>query len=106
MASTPPSRPSASTTYFQAPRSGSSARGPLFRPRRRVSWALRMIYCIALLAPIVPAAVFGGLAWVEMNTSASAWPAERIAAVLIVLGRFVFVMIRPRALQAYVAVPL
>jgi O-antigen/teichoic acid export membrane protein len=65
-----------------------------------------MIYCLALIAPIVPAAVFGGLAWVEMNTSASAWSTNRIVAVLLVLARFVFVMVRPRALQAYVAVPL
>jgi hypothetical protein len=71
-----------------------------------VSWALRTIYWLALIAPIVPAAVFGGWAWVEMNTSASAWPAHRIVAALLVLARFVFVMVRPRALQAYVAVPL
>ena len=71
-----------------------------------MSWALRMLYCLALLAPIVPAAVFGGLAWVEMNTSAGAWPAYRIVAVVLVLARLVFVMVRPRALQAYVAVPL
>lgn len=71
-----------------------------------MSWALRMLYCLALLAPIVPAAVFGGLAWVEMNTSAGVWPAHRIVLVLLVLARFVFVMVRPRALQAYVAVPL
>jgi hypothetical protein len=65
-----------------------------------------MIYCLALLAPIVPAAVVGGAAWVEMNTNAAAWSIYRIAAASLVLARFVFVLVRPRALQAHVAVPL
>lgn len=71
-----------------------------------MSWALRMIYCLALIAPIVPAAAFGGSAWVAMYTSADAWPPYRIVAVLLVLARLVWVMVRRRALQAYVAVPL
>ena len=65
-----------------------------------------MTYCLALLSPIAPAAVFGGSAWLEMNASASAWPIYRIVVVLLVLARFVFVLARPRALQAYVAVRL
>ena len=65
-----------------------------------------MIYCLALIAPIGPAAVFGGSAWIAMNASASAWPTYRIVAVLLVLARFVFVMVRPRALQAYAAARL
>jgi hypothetical protein len=65
-----------------------------------------MIYCLALLAPIVPAAVFGGSAWIAMNASGSAWPVYGIVAVLLELARFVFVLARPRALQAYPAVPL
>ena len=62
-----------------------------------------MLYCLALIAPIGPAAVFPGSAWIDLNTSGSAWPTYRIAAVLLVLARFVFVMVRPRALQAYAA---
>ena len=65
-----------------------------------------MTYGLALIAPIVPGAAFGGWAWVEMNTSAVMWPIHRIVFVLLALSRFVFVMVRPRALQAYVAVPL
>jgi hypothetical protein len=71
-----------------------------------VSWALRLLYGVALIAPIVPVAVFAGSAWIAQNASASAWSLQRIAAVLLVLARFVFVMARRRALQAYVAVPL
>jgi O-antigen/teichoic acid export membrane protein len=65
-----------------------------------------MIYCLALIAPIGPATAFLGSEWIASNTSGSAWPAYRIVAVLLVLARFVFVMARPRALQAYVAAPL
>lgn len=71
-----------------------------------MSWALRMLYCLALIAPIIPAAVFLGWGWVEMNATATMWPTYRIAIVLLELARLVFVMIRPRALQAYVGVPL
>lgn len=69
-----------------------------------MSWALRLTYCLALIAPIVPAAVFGGSAWVATYTSADAWPPYGIVAVLLVLARLVFVMVRRRALQAYAAV--
>jgi len=107
MAFPPPPRPTASAALFQPPRPASSARFQARRPpRRRASWALRLIYCLALIAPIVPAAVFLGSEWVALNTSASAWSIYRIVAVLLVLARFLFVLVRPRALQAYVAVPL
>jgi hypothetical protein len=65
-----------------------------------------MIYCLALIAPIGPAAAFPGSAWIALNTSGSAWPTYRIVAVLLVLARFVFVMVRSRALRAYAAARL
>jgi len=65
-----------------------------------------MLYCLALLAPIVPAAAIGGSAWVTMNASAGAWPLHRIVVVLLELARFVFVLVRRRALQAHAAVAL
>lgn len=65
-----------------------------------------MIYCLALIAPIGPTAAFQGSAWIALNTSGSAWPTYRIVAVLLMLARFVFVMVRPRALRAYAAARL
>ncbi len=108
MAFPPPPRPPASATVFQAPRPASAARlQPRRPPRRRASWALRLVYCLALIAPFFSLAVFPGSDHLAaLYTSEGELSLYRIIALLLVAARFVFVLVRPRALQGYVALPL
>ncbi|PYN88660.1 MAG: hypothetical protein DMD87_08430 [Candidatus Rokuibacteriota bacterium] len=84
-----------------------AARGPA---RRRASWLLKLIYCLALVTPLVPAALFGASGWMALYTGGGLLGrlgiGGLVVALLLVLARVVFVMVRRGALQAYVTVRL